>query len=359
MSDAPRVGIGIVGLGRWARAHGAAAGRTDTARFVSCFSRDAERRTAFADEFALESSADSYEALLADPAVEAVIVSTPNDLHVEMALAAADSGKPVLIDKPISVDVPGGLRLLRAAAAGARIGVAHHARRLAGHRTAQRWLASGEGGIARLAHADFSNARGAQMKPDAWHRRVAGAEAGVLIQVGIHQVDTVLSLFGPPVAINARLGYQTMGPLADAAVVIITHASGTVSTVTSSWTTPSLYRIEIQAGGGNLRYRLDHGHWSSGDVDDYGTLTLDRDGEPETVLETGKGDPLAEQIEELAAAARDNGTMEVDAAAGLRAMAVVVAAVRSTAAGGAEVAVGDLLTSEGATAAEVALLTGA
>ena len=219
------------------------------------------------------------------------------------------------------------------------------------------WLASGESGVARLAHADFSNARGALMKPDAWHRRVAGAEAGVLIQVGIHPVDTVLSLFGPPVAVNARLGYQTMGPLADAAVVIITHASGTVSTVTSSWTTPSLYRVEIQAEGGNLRYRLDHGHWTSGDVDDHGTLTLDRDGEPETVLDTGKGDPLAEQLEELAAAARGTGEMEVDAAAGLRAMAVVVAAIRSTAARGGEIAIGELLASEGATAEEVALLT--
>jgi predicted dehydrogenase len=324
---------------------------------VSCFSRDAARRESFADEFELERSAESYEALLADPAVEAVIVSTPNDLHVGMALAAVAAGKPVLIDKPISVDIPGGLAVLRAAAGGAHVGVAHHARRLAGHRTAQRWLASGDGGNPRLVHADFSNARGALMKPDAWHRRVAGAEAGVLIQVGIHPVDTVLSLFGPPVAVNARLGYETMGPLADAAVVLITHASGVVSTVTSSWTTPSLYRVEIQAGGGNLRYRLDHGHWSSGDVDDHGTLTLDRDGEPEIVLEMGKGDPLAEQLEELAAAARGTGTMEVDAAAGLRAMAVVVAAVRSTAARGAEVAIGDLLAAEGATVEEVALLT--
>jgi len=357
VNGAPQVGIGIVGLGRWARAHAAAADRTGTASLVSCFSRDAARRESFADEFELERSADSYEALLADPAVEAIIVSTPNDLHVEMALDAIASGKPVLIDKPISVDIPGGLAVLRAAAGGGHIGVAHHARRLAGHRAAQRWLASGEAGVARLAHADFSNARGAQMKPDAWHRRVAGAEAGVLIQVGIHPVDTVLSLFGPPVAVNARLGYQTMGPLADAAVVIITHAAGTVSTVTSSWTTPSLYRVEIQASGGNLRYRLDHGHWTSGDVDDFGTLTLDRDGEPETVLETGKGDPLAEQLVELAAAARGTGAMEVDAAAGLRAMAVVVAAARSTAAGGAEIAIGDLLAAEGATTEEVALLT--
>ena len=88
-------------------------------------------------------------------------------------------------------------------------------------------------------------------------------------------------------------------------------------------------------------------------------MLLDRDGEPEVVLATDKGDPLGEQLAELGAAARGTGVMEVDAAAGLRAMAVVVAAVESAAASGAEIAIGDLLTSAGATEEEIGLLTGA
>jgi UDP-N-acetyl-2-amino-2-deoxyglucuronate dehydrogenase len=354
------VGIGIVGLGRWARAHAEVAARTDRVEIVSCHSRDPRRRADYAAEFAVPATAGSFEALLADPDVEAVVVATPNDLHVEMGKAALEVGKPALIDKPISVDIAGGLELMRLAPDGGRqIGVAHHARRLAGHRAAKQWLDRGEGGIPRLASADFSNARGAAMSPDAWQTNVKGSEAGVLIQVGIHQLDNLLYLLGPAVAVNARFAHRTLGSTPDAAVAVIQHAPGAISTATSSWTTPSSYRLEVQATGGNLRYRLDHGNWTSPDVDAHGSLVLERDGETDAEVETGAGDPLAEQLDELAAAVRGTGAMEVDVAAGLRAMAVVLASVRSAAGGGAEVTIADLLSEEGATAEEIELLTGA
>lgn len=352
------VGIGIVGLGRWAGAHARAAARTDAVHITSCFSRSAARRAEFAADHGIAGVATSFEAMLVDDAVEAVVVSSPNDLHVDMALAALDAGKAVLIDKPVSVDLDSGLRLLRATAErGGHVGVAHHPRRLAGHRAAQRWLRSAEAGVPRMAHADFSNARGAHMAPDAWHRTVRGAEAGVLIQVGIHHVDNMLSLLGPAVAVNARFAHQTLGAMPDAATVIIQHASGASSTVTSSWTTPGLYRFELQATGGNLRYRLDHAHWANADVDDHGTTVLACDGQAEQRVDTDAGDPLAEQLAELGEAARDGIAMEVDVAAGLRAMAVVLAAVESSAQRGAEVEIAHLLRAAGATDQELAMLT--
>jgi predicted dehydrogenase len=351
-----RVDIALVGLGRWAHAHAAAAARTDQVEIVSCFSRSTERRAAFAEEFGIDHTAATFDEILADPSVQAVVISTPNDVHVEMGLAAVEAGKPALIDKPVSIDLESGLELLRVAPDGRSIGIAHHPRRLAGHRAAQAWLASEESGRARLAHADFSNARGAHMAEDAWHRRVAGSEAGVLIQVGIHQVDNVLAALGPAVAVNARFAHEALGHMPDAAAVTIQHAGGAISVVTSSWTTPGHYLFEIQATGGNLRYTLDHGHWTSGDVDDHGTLILDRDGEEPVTLPTIKGDPLREQLDELAAVV-GGSPMEVDVAAGLRAMAVVIGAVRSAATRGAEVAIADLLTEAGATQPEVTRLT--
>lgn len=352
------VRVGLVGLGRWARAHAAAAGRSNDVEIVTCFSRTEERKLAFAHEFGLDRTAASYDEVLSDPDVDAVVISTPNDLHVEMGLAAVEAGRPALIDKPLSVDLAGGLALLRAAPDGSAIGVAHHARRLAGHRAAAAWLATAEAGRPRLAGADFSNARGAHLRDDAWHRRVRGSEAGVLIQVGIHQIDNVLALLGPAVTVNARFAHETLGPLPDAAAVTIEHASGCLSVVTSSWTTPSHYALEIQATGGNLRYQLDHGHWTSGDVDDHGTLVLERDGAHAVPQATDKGDPLREQLDELAGAVRGTARMEVDAAAGLRAVAVVIAALRSAERRGAPVTMADLLAEAGATPSEIDRLTG-
>lgn len=350
--------LGIVGVGRWAHAHAQAAARSDQVELVTCFGRNPERRAEFAREFGFERTSDSFEAMLADDDVDAVIISTPNDLHVEMGLAAVAAGKPALLDKPVSVDLESGLQLLRAAPTGNTVGVAHHPRRLAGHQWAKRWLQTEEAGIPRLVHAEFSNARGAAMKPDAWHRSVEGSEAGVLIQVGLHQIDNMLDLLGPPVAVNARFQHLTMGSMADATVTVIEHAGGAMSTVTSSWTTPSLYRFEIQSTGGNVRYWLDHRWWTSPDIDEHSKLLLARDHEGMITIPTEPGDPLREQLEELGDAARGTGAMQVDVAAGLRSMAVVSASVESAAQRGALVEIGELLRSAGATSEEIDLLTG-
>jgi predicted dehydrogenase len=351
--------LGLVGVGRWAHAHAQAAARSNEVEIVTCFGRNPERRAGFAKEFELERTSDSFELILADDEIDALIISTPNDLHVEMGLAAVEAGKPALLDKPVSVDIESGLDLLRSAPTGATIGVAHHPRRLSGHRWAKDWLQSEEGGTPRLVHADFSNARGAAMKPDAWHRSVSGSEAGVLIQVGLHQVDNMLDLLGPAVSVNARFQHGTMGSMADAAITVIEHSTGARSTVTSSWTTPSLYRFEIQATGGNLDYRLDHRWWTSPDIDEHGELMLTRDHEGTISISTEWGDPLMEQLDELGNAARGTGTMQVDVAAGLRAILVVRAAVESAEQRGAPIDLSELLRRSGASNSEVDLLTGA
>lgn len=350
--------LGIVGVGRWAHAHAQAAARSNQVEIVSCFGRNKERRAAFAEEFSIERTSDSFESMLIDDEIDALVVSTPNDLHVEMGQAAVEAGKPALLDKPVSVDIAGGLALLRSAPSGSQIGVAHHPRRLAGHKWAKAWLGSGDAGTPRLMHADFSNARGAAMKPDAWHRSAAGSDAGVLIQVGLHQIDNVLDLLGPAVAVNARFQHETLGPMADAVIAIVEHAGGALSTVTSSWTTPSLYRFEIQATEGNLRYRLDHGWWTSHEVDEHGELQLARDGEDTVAIVTESGDPLREQLDELADAVGGTGQMQVDVAAGLRAMIVVRAAVESASRRGGQIDVRDLLEQEGASTEEIDVLAG-
>lgn len=354
------VGLGIVGLGRWAGAHAAAAARSEQVRIVNCHSRTAETREAFAHAHRVDRTAGSFEALLADGDVEALIVSTPNDVHADQVVAAVRAGKPVLVDKPLSVDVAEGIDLVRAvAAAGVPVGVAHHARRLAGHRAARAWIDSGNAGQVRLAYGDFSNDRGTAMKPDAWHRTARGFRAGVLIQVGIHQVDVMLYLLGPVVTVNARFEYGVLGPdMPDVAAVTMTHASGAVSVVTCSWTTPSHYRTDLLATGGNLSFRLDHRHWPGGDIDDHGELMLQSGNGVRAPFPVTKGDPLKDQLDELARAAREGTPMSIDAVAGLRAVAVVEASVRSARDRGTMVEIEHLVRAAGGEDEEVAMVVG-
>jgi predicted dehydrogenase len=69
---------------------------------IGVASRDEERARSYANEHGLERSYGSYEALLADPDIQAVYISLPNSLHVEWTLSALDAGKHVLVEKPFS-----------------------------------------------------------------------------------------------------------------------------------------------------------------------------------------------------------------------------------------------------------------
>ena len=67
-------------------------------------SRDAARARAAADEAGVEKSHGSYEAMLADPAIEVVYVALPNHLHVEWCVKAMNAGKHVLCEKPVAMN---------------------------------------------------------------------------------------------------------------------------------------------------------------------------------------------------------------------------------------------------------------
>src|SRR4051812_47074871 len=67
-------------------------------------SRDEARAKAYAEEHGIPRAHGSYEALIADPDVDAIYISTPNGLHVEWSVRALEAGKHVLCEKPFSRD---------------------------------------------------------------------------------------------------------------------------------------------------------------------------------------------------------------------------------------------------------------
>lgn len=347
-------GLGILGTGRWAGAHARAAARSNSVEIVHCISRSEERRSDYASEYGIPRHSESIQELIADPTVEGVVVATPNDVHVEMALKVLEAGKPVLIDKPVSVDLAEGLTLARLSESlGVAVGVAHHPRRMAGHRAAKAWVTEHDA-IVRLAYANFSNIRGTALKPDAWHRFARGSEAGVLIQVGIHPVDTLLSLMGPAVGVNAQFSFGVVGPeVPDTATVTMRHANGAQSVVGTNWSTPSNYRVDLLTTQGNLLFSADHTYWTSPDIDANSELLLDTDGEVPRPLPLEAGDPLRDQLEELGAAARREGEMTISVWDGLRAIGVVLSSVDSARSNGAFVSTDQRFRDAGATEAEL------
>lgn len=75
-----------------------------TGRLVALASREREKARAWGAEFRIPRAHESYEALIADPEVDAVYVPLPNELHRSWVLAAAEAGKHVLCEKPLALD---------------------------------------------------------------------------------------------------------------------------------------------------------------------------------------------------------------------------------------------------------------
>lgn len=106
---------GIIGTGNIAKtfAKGVAASQTGT--LVGVGSRTPESAAKFGDEFNVPHRHGSYEALLADPAVEVVYISTPHPMHAEWAIKAAAAGKHILCEKPLTMNYAEAMAVIEAA----------------------------------------------------------------------------------------------------------------------------------------------------------------------------------------------------------------------------------------------------
>lgn len=346
-----KVRLAPIGLGRWARVLARAARRGDVIELHSCFSRDEERRRAFCAEFGVPRPAGSLKELLADPDLEGVLITTPNDTHRELIVQALEAGKAVYTDKPIAHTLADANRIATAVAATGQVfAVGHSARRLSGHRQMRRWLDDGSLGQVSLAEANFSNERGLQLTEQTWRFYADRSPGGAFIQLGVHHADTLQYLLGPvrTVTAHARRLF-TRAEVPDAVMAICEFDSGALGYLGTGWASPGVYSMNLLGTKANLMYEVDFTHWDESHLaDDYSTLRTQSFGESQRrPVDLPRTDMFREQLDEFALAIRRQAKVEVGADEGVRALAVVAAALESSRRGGAAVAVDDVIAEAG------------
>ncbi|MBO9622673.1 MAG: oxidoreductase [Sphingomonas sp.] len=157
--------------------------------------------------------ATTPEALIADPAIDLVIVSTPNDTHFPLARAALEAGKHVVIDKPFANSTDEAQQLIDLATARGRLAIPFHNRRWdSDFLTVRKLLDSGRLGEIMLFEAHWDRFRPALAQP--WKESVE-AGSGQLPDLGPHMIDQILLLFGMPEALSADLAVQREGGAVD------------------------------------------------------------------------------------------------------------------------------------------------
>ena len=107
---------GVIGPGRIASAFADDLTVTDSGRVVAVGSRSQESADRFADRFDIPNRHASYESLVADPDVDVVYVATPHPMHRGNALLALEAGKPVLVEKPLTMNAEEARELVEARA---------------------------------------------------------------------------------------------------------------------------------------------------------------------------------------------------------------------------------------------------
>jgi 1,5-anhydro-D-fructose reductase (1,5-anhydro-D-mannitol-forming) len=198
MTDGDRIGWGIVGLGRVAGTEIAPAVSADPrSTLAGVVSRDAARAEAFAARHGAGRAYDDYRALLEDPAVDAVYIATPNALHADQVVAAAEAGKHVLCDKPLATTVTDAERAVAACrAAGVRLGITFQTRKHEGMAEIRALLAEGGIGAVRLVQVELGPGR---KLPQGWRTDPALAGVGVMHNLGVHAYDLLRYLLGAEV----------------------------------------------------------------------------------------------------------------------------------------------------------------
>ncbi len=183
------------------------AAESDEVEVVAVASRDPGRAEAYAREHGIPTAHGSYEALLADPTVDAVYISLPNGLHCEWSIRSLEAGKHVLCEKPMSSDPAAVAAVFDVAEAHGLLCMEafmwrHHpqTRRLDG------LLTEGAIGELRVIRSDF----GFTLDPASGDVRLAAElEGGALADLGCYCISATRLLGGEPASVVAR---QVLAP---------------------------------------------------------------------------------------------------------------------------------------------------
>jgi predicted dehydrogenase len=277
---AKRVRVGVVGTGRIAAFVHVPSLRLspDRCEVAAVASRDPAGAAAFAERWSIPRVHATWQALVADPDLDAVVICPPSDLNFAVASAAIAAGKHVLCEKPLAITYPEARALADAAerAPGHVHMVAFTFRFAAALRYLKRLV--DEGHFGEIRHWRVSYFTDGQVDPAApytWRHRRAQGGAGVIADMGSHMIDMARYLLGDVAAVSAAartyvrersMAGGGRGPVEvpEACAWVAEFASGVIGTFDVSRAVvgrggtgrPQYQGVEIHGTGGFALYEL-------------------------------------------------------------------------------------------------------
>jgi UDP-N-acetyl-2-amino-2-deoxyglucuronate dehydrogenase len=261
MSDG--YGYGIIGCGWVASAHawGVRSLAADGVSLIGVADQDERRAGDLAGRFGASMTTPDYRELLADSAIDAVSICVPDHMHHEVTIAAAQAGKHILCEKPLSLTLDEADEMLTACERnGVQLGLVMNHRYAPGNILARRAVASG--GLGRPLIASVLHASGLSGDPKGaspWRGRRRLSTGGVLSTQAIHFLDLLLWLGGPVTAVQAWTDLLASPDQdhEDTVGVVLKMGSGALATLTATSASPIMddftgTRIELHGTRGYM-----------------------------------------------------------------------------------------------------------
>jgi len=246
--------IGVLGAARITKdALIKPARHVDGVEVTAIAARDRGRAEEAARKHRIPNVSDSYEALLADPDIDAVYIPLPNGLHGRWTLAAIDAGKHVLCEKPFTANADEARAVAaRAAGSGVVVTEAHHTTHHPQTKRAAEIVRSGTLGDIESAEADFI----VPMPPSGdirWNLALAG---GSLMDLGCYPIRWLRDVLGVQPTVVSAKAVDRDG--IDASMDAMLDYAGTPGRVRAAmWTTPPLLiSAEVRGSAGVMRVRI-------------------------------------------------------------------------------------------------------
>jgi 1,5-anhydro-D-fructose reductase (1,5-anhydro-D-mannitol-forming) len=250
------VGWGLIGASTIAAEHMIGAIRAQAGHdVVAVASSSVERGQAYAQAHGIAKAHGSVQALLADPAVQVVYISTTNELHREQVLAAAAAGKHALCEKPLALNIEDALAMVRACReAGVLMATNHHLRNAATHRKIRDLVQGGAIGkplFARVFHA-------VHLPPhlQGWRIDKPQAGGGVILDITVHDADTLRFILGaePVEAVGlSQSAAMAQAGLEDGVMAVLRFDNGVLAQLHDAFTVKHAGTgIEIHGAEGSI-----------------------------------------------------------------------------------------------------------
>jgi predicted dehydrogenase len=212
---------------------------SDVIRFVAGTTRTVSSEVkAFADAQKLKLT-DSYEALLADPNVNALVLATPHSMHAAQVIAAAKAGKHVFCEKPFALTKAHAEAAVAATTkAGVTLGLGYNRRFHPEMIKLRNQIRNGDLGTVLHVEATMTFPNALALKPEAWRAQKDETPCGGLTPMGVHAIDGMIDLCGEIASVYCQSFHQVVPVDADDTTSMLFRmkngSSGYLGTITAT-----------------------------------------------------------------------------------------------------------------------------